>query len=126
MRFPGRPASRAASSRYAERRVEGVGPEAGEALHVGEVAHDPQRQALLGALLGDVETAAAGQADPQSQRPLARPGPGRGRRVPPLDPPAAGQVHHQPQVTRLYPEVLSPPGGGVDRPALAGISTGGA
>ena len=100
--------------------VERVGPEPGDAGHVLRVAHDVDRQALLGARLGDVEAGARRRVTIRARERGLAVGPGGERRhlVAPADPAGAGEVDDQVRPARGDVEELAVPGDVLDERAV--------
>ena len=99
-------AARVAASKDASR---GSTPERGERLDLVGVADDPQRQALLGPHLGDVEPRSPLEPHAQGERAAAGPGPVGGKLVLPPDPAPPGQMHDQPLPVEVHAQVLPTP-----------------
>ena len=74
---------------------------------IERLGHDPDREALLGSGLRDVEARAVVQHQPGSERALAEPSSGRRSRQSPAQPSRAGEVHDQVLVAHLDVEELA-------------------
>ena len=89
-------------------------PEAGDPGDVGRVPDHRHREALVGAVLGDLEAAAVVERDDHRERAAQRRA-GVGRLVAQPDPPAAGEVHDQVQRRRLEVDELAAADAAVER-----------
>jgi hypothetical protein len=99
-----------------------VRPEPSDAGHGGGVANDVHRQALLGALLGEVEAGTVIQMDPQRKRTAARLRRRWRQLVPPVQPAGPGQVYDEVQPADVEVQELPvPPCPGDLQPGQRGV-----
>src|SRR3954469_18249721 len=99
---------------------EGVGAEPRDAGHLLWVADDIDGEALLRALLGQVEARAVGQMHAERDRPLARLEWRRRQLVAPVQPAGARQVRDEVQTVDVEVQELAVPGGAGDLESLQG------